>query len=182
MKEKIKKFFRYVLYLGILIFIDFIIKFYTHVKIPKLSWSFSQYPYGGIKVFRDFFGISFSINHVENLGAAWGILSSYTNYLFYFRIAIVSFLIFYALFLNKDKRKAFSYILIISGAIGNIFDYLMYGHVIDMFHFNFWGYSYPIFNFADILISIGIFWLFVVSIFFKQKTVALEPNNFNNPS
>lgn len=45
--------------------------------------------------------------------------------------------------------------LIMGGATGNLIDYFRFGYVIDMFHFTFWGYSFPVFNFADAAISIG---------------------------
>jgi signal peptidase II len=46
--------------------------------------------------------------------------------------------------------------LIIAGGIGNILDYFIYGHVVDMFHFILWGYSFPVFNVADASIFMGI--------------------------
>ena len=50
------------------------------------------------------------------------------------------------------------------GALCNILDYFFYGHVIDMLHFVFWGYDYPVFNVADSFICIGVFWLFFASL------------------
>jgi len=125
------------------------------------------YPYGGLKIFKNFFFMSFSIVHVENTGAAWGILASYTKFLFFLRICIVSFLLIYIFVLNKQKEKNIPFLFIITGAIGNILDFCFYGKVIDMFYFQIYKYSYPVFNFADSMVSIGIFLLFLLS--FKKS-------------
>ena len=63
------------------------------------------------------------------------------------------------LFFGKVKERRIPLALILTGAVGNLFDFFLYGHVIDMFHLNFWGYSYPVFNFSDLLITSGIAWL-----------------------
>jgi signal peptidase II len=163
----VKRSFRLFLIFSILIFIDIISKYLVHFFVNKMSWIYPFYPFGGIKVF-DFNWISFSINNVENTGAAWGILSNYSTILFYLRVVIVIGLIIY-LFLNKDLKKDLPLILIISGAIGNILDYIFYKKVIDMFHFTFFGSSYGIFNFADALITVGIIWLFFLFLLGKNK-------------
>jgi len=132
-----------------------------------MSWLYPFYPYGGIGIFKDFLGISFSINYVDNTGAAWGLLAKYPHFLFSIRIFIVIGLLIYLAKFNFDKAKDLPLLLIITGAIGNILDFIFYRKVIDMFHFNFWGYSYPIFNLADAMITVGIVWLFIT--FFKKK-------------
>ena len=79
-------------------------------------------------------------------------------------VALINFLIFF----NKNKKFTFPLALIAVGATGNILDYYLYGHVIDMFNFDFWGYNYPVFNVADSAIFIGIFWAFWISITEKK--------------
>jgi len=54
--------------------------------------------------------------------------------------------------LNWDKITVLSIILIVSGGISNIIDRINLGCVIDFIHLPFW----PVFNFADIYITIGI--------------------------
>jgi len=151
----------------VLIILDIASKYYVSHFIEKMSWKHPFYPFGGIGVFKDFFGISFAINYVVNTGAAWGLFSKFPKFLFFLRIVIVIGLVIYLGFYNKDKKKDIPLALIITGAIGNIIDFIFYKKVIDMFHFVFWGYSYPIFNLADAMISIGIIWLFFT--FFEKK-------------
>ena len=138
-------------------------------KILALKWVPSMlpkvfgYPYGGISLF-DCKGLSFSLNTVVNTGAAWGIFQGHSGVLFLIRMAIVAALISYLLFLNKkEKAPSLPLWLIVTGAIGNGIDYIAYGHVIDFFHFCFWGYSFPIFNLADCYITIGVATLLLVS-------------------
>ena len=152
------------LFFLVLLILDLSLKSYVFHNVSKMSWMHPFYPYGGIGVFENFLGVSFSINHVENTGAAWGILSNYTKSLFILRIVIVVALGIYIGFFNKNRKTDFPFLLIITGAIGNILDFFFYGKVIDMFHFIFFGYSYPVFNLADAMITIGIGWLIVVFI------------------
>ena len=149
--------------------IDIITKAYSYYSIPPMNISSSAFPYGGIGVFRDVLGVDFSINYVMNRGAAWGLLASYQEPLLYTRMIIILFLLAY-LFVGKmsfGKRVALSSIA--TGALGNVIDYFAYGHVIDMFYFNFWGYSYPVFNVADSLIFVGICLLFIQTLFEKKS-------------
>ena len=150
----------YSLFFIFFITLDSFLKYYVFHNIPMMSWQYPFFPFGGIPVF-DFFNISFSINHVENTGAAWGMFSSFSKLLLMIRIVIIFFLFVYFVAFLKDRSKELPYLLVIIGAFGNIIDYFVYGKVIDMLHFRFFNYSFPIFNLADSLISIGIFWLVI---------------------
>jgi signal peptidase II len=135
-----------------------------------MSWFYPFYPYGGIGVFKDFLGMSLSINHVENIGAAWGAFSAYSGVLFYLRILIIASLIYYLIHSKFSFKRSIPFSLIIIGAIGNILDSIFYGHVIDMIHFKFGAYSYPLFNVADATITIGVIWFLISSFFCKDKS------------
>lgn len=155
--------------------IDVLTKYYTYHFIPAMEHSPFKYPYGGIGVFKNLFGgIQFSIVYVKNLGAAWGIFSAYSEYLLWIRITIIGALFLYLLFGVKQTKQQLPIILIITGAIGNILDFSLYGHVVDMLYFKFWGFSYPIFNFADCFITIGIFLLFFLNLKKKEKGCSHE--------
>lgn len=102
-------------------------------------------------------GIDCSIVYVENTGMAWGMLSSFQWVIFAFRVTLVLFLLFGLFYKDYIKKRYFSYMLIAFGALGNIVDTVLYGHVIDMIHCTFWGRSYGVFNIADAMIFIGAF-------------------------
>ena len=58
--------------------------------------------------------------------------------------------------------------MIVGGIVGNFFDRLVYGYVIDFLDFNLFGYNYPIFNLADSFIVIGII-ILIISNIKKEK-------------
>ena len=55
------------------------------------------------------------------------------------------------------------------GLVGNLVDRLLYGYVIDFLSFNIFGYSFPVFNIADIGIVIGVIILIVSS--FREEFI-----------
>jgi signal peptidase II len=149
---------------------DALLKAYIHHGIPSIASSSPVYPYGGIGVFRGWHGIDFSIVHVINRGAAWGVFASLQKYLLYARVAIIGGLLAYLFFVKGTPYRKLCLTLIATGAFGNVVDYFVYGHVVDMFYFVFLGYSYPVFNIADSAIFIGIVLLTVEALFNKMKS------------
>jgi signal peptidase II len=131
---------------------DALLKNYTYHHIPNMI---GEFPYGGIKIFENWFHINFSLNYVENTGAAWGAFSSYSFYLILIRVLLIALLIMMFVKASTNAKKAFL-VLILAGACGNVLDYFIYGHVVDMFHFTFFNHSYGIFNLADTYIFLGI--------------------------
>jgi signal peptidase II len=136
-----------------LLALDIVSKIVAIKYVPAITSA--QYPFGGLPIFS-LAGVTFSLNYTVNTGAAWGLFSGYPGILFVFRTLIIASLAFFA-------AKGRSMWLIITGAIGNVVDYCCYGHVVDFFHFTFWGYSFPIFNVADSCIVIGVFSLLLFS-------------------
>ncbi len=150
---------------------DFSLKLYTYHYIPQMSWMNPEYPFGGVSIFK-WGPLSFSLNYIQNLGAAWGMFSAYSKTLVVFRILIISALLIF--FINRDINRTAPFLLIIAGAIGNILDFFLYGHVIDMFHFRFWGYTPFIFNLADSMITGGLAWLFLANWMHSKKSIQEE--------
>lgn len=148
---------------------DFISKYLTNQFLPLMQ-PYWQYPYGGIGIFKNFMGIEFSLSHQMNRGAAWGIFAEYQLPLLYLRIFLIIGIFFYFLFFNRNRSWDIPLMLIIAGALGNVIDYFIYGHVVDMLHFVLWGHDFPVFNVADSFIFIGISWLLITSTFAKQTT------------
>ncbi|NGX53987.1 MAG: Lipoprotein signal peptidase [Chlamydiae bacterium] len=144
--------------------VDFLTKAYVYYLFPVAGFS-AHFPYGGIGVFQNFLGIDFAISLAVNRGAAWGVMANFQNLLLAIRLLVISGMLIYLIFLNRNRRVSFPLTLIIAGAIGNIVDYFLYGFVVDFFHFNFWGYHFPVFNVADSAITIGVIWLFIVGFF-----------------
>ena len=98
----------------------------------------------------------FSLTYVLNDGAAFSLFASRT-YLLILIALICLFFIIYELKNNLDDRVlSIGYSLVLAGLLGNFIDRLIDGYIIDYLSFKILGYNYPIFNFADILIVVGI--------------------------
>ena len=162
------------IFLGLFVFLgDRSSKFFTHNHLPLMKGSFF-YPYGGIGIFKNFLGIEFSISHQINRGAAWGIFADYQLPLLYLRAFLIAGLLIYVFCFNKNKSWECPLALIIAGALSNMMDFFVYGHVVDMLHFILWSYDFPVFNLADSAIFIGISWLLILSSLEKKKGQAFH--------
>ncbi len=140
--------------LGILA-LDMSSKGIIHLLFKPFELASPFFPFGGIAVFQKG-GVDFCIHHVTNRGVAWGMGESWQMAILFIRCAIVLGLAIYLRLSAKAYLQRYGLMLIMIGGIGNILDYFIYGHVVDMFHFIFWGYSYPVFNIADSAIFCGI--------------------------
>ena len=104
-------------------------------------------------VIKDFF----SITLVHNEGAAFSLLTGNRILLISIGIlALVGLIIYIKKLEVIDDFDIFIYSLLLGGIVGNLIDRIIYGYVIDYLSFNFGGYFFPIFNFADICIVVSI--------------------------
>jgi signal peptidase II len=115
----------------------------------------------------------FNFTYVHNYGAAFSFLSEAGGWQKYFfsTIAVtISVLLIY--WLKKlpatNKLLCSAYALVLAGAIGNLIDRLVHGYVIDFLHVYYQQYDFPVFNIADVAISIGAA-LLLLDAFFEQK-------------
>ena len=136
-----------------LIFVDLLTKAWIYTSLP--SWQ-------EVSVFKDFGGIDFSLRFVKNHGAAWGLFSSYQEWLVALRLILIVSLVVFTFFLNRQRKWDLPLVLLISGAIGNVIDCYRYGFVVDFLQFTFWGYPFAVFNVADAAVTLGVAWLFFV--------------------
>ena len=150
-----------------ILFLDFATKAYIFHVFPFYD-SCSGVLCGEMPVFRNFLGIDFFIALTINAGAAWGILADFQIILLVIRILVTLGMLIYLFFMNQNRRIEAPLTLIIAGAIGNVVDFFLYGFVVDFLHFNLWGYHFPVFNFADTSITIGVIWLFLSRWLFRS--------------
>ncbi|WP_027307402.1 signal peptidase II [Caloramator sp. ALD01] len=109
--------------------------------------------------------------YVENRGAAFGFFRDKKIILVGFTSIVVIGLIYYLLKnKGKDRFIDFCLILIIAGAIGNLIDRIYLNYVVDFIHFYIKDvFDWPVFNFADIYVSIGAVLLCIKLIFFDKQ-------------
>ena len=111
----------------------------------------------------------FYITHVRNYGAGFSILQNAR--LFLSVVSIIAIIVlFYMLITTKRKRTfvSISYIMVIAGALGNLIDRLRLGYVVDFLDFKIFGYDFPVFNVADCFITVGCFFLIIISLLEKN--------------
>lgn len=111
----------------------------------------------------------FSITKVYNYGASWNILSGFRWLLIIVSIIVLIILFYYENKFKINKRNILAFSLLYSGIIGNLLDRIFNGYVIDFLDFILFGYDYPVFNFADICIVLGII-LLGIAIIKKEDT------------
>ena len=118
-----------------------------------------------ITVIKDFFNITY----VQNFGAGFSILQNQTS--IFYLISIFA-LIFLGYLLYKSKKNEIinriSYLLIIGGTLGNLYDRITHKYVIDFLDFYIFGYNFPVFNVADMFITVGCF-ILIFSILLENK-------------
>ena len=105
----------------------------------------------------------FNIVIVHNMGAAWGIFSGNQVGLIILSLAILVVFIWYFV---KEERKSWllsiSIAFLVAGCVGNLFDRIVFGYVRDFIQFAFWQ-SFPVFNFADVFLTVGVI-LFIIDL------------------
>ncbi len=96
------------------------------------------------------------ITKVYNDGISFSMLTGKRWLIILFSIIILIFLYFYMKKFKENKRNIIAFSLIFGGLFGNLIDRIIYGYVIDFINFYIFNYNYPIFNFADSFICIGV--------------------------
>ncbi len=110
----------------------------------------------------------FSLSHVRNTGAAFGLFADH-RWVFMVFTTIVLIVTGWLLIsgIVKNHLGIVSLSMIISGGLGNMIDRVCLGEVVDFFAFKFWSYQFAVFNVADIFVCCGTF-LLAFYIFFTH--------------
>ncbi len=115
----------------------------------------------------------FNFTLLHNTGAAFSFLATQSGWQRWFFVAlavVVSLaLVRWLQTLRGDRWMAISIALVLGGAIGNLYDRIALGYVVDFLHFYWGNYHFPAFNLADTAISIGA-GMMVLDLFRKQET------------
>ena len=123
---------------------------------------------GKNKIFNSEF-LNFEL--IWNKGIAFGLLA-FDKVVFYHIITTIIFIVIAILIFLYTKSYGFekyAYILISGGALGNLYDRILYNAVPDFIDFHINNFHWFIFNVADIFITLGVILLICFEIFFKRK-------------
>lgn len=109
-----------------------------------------------------------SFVYAENEGVAFSMLSGNRIFIIFISI-ILLFVLFYMLKGDIKSNKntnllSISYGFLIGGILGNLVDRIIRGYVVDFVSLKIITYNFPIFNLADVLITIGVILLIVYNI------------------
>ena len=111
----------------------------------------------------------FELHYLENSGAAFGMLQN--QKILFVTIASVILVIIGYLLIKLPRNKHYAVleillVLIASGAVGNMIDRVQFNYVVDFFYFKL--IDFPIFNVADIYVSVSCVLLAILVIFFYK--------------
>lgn len=113
----------------------------------------------------------FNIISVHNHGAAWGIFEGSQVMLIIMSLIFLGIFIWYFI---VEKKKSWllivTFAFLFAGCLGNLYDRIVFGYVRDFIQFAFWQ-SFPIFNFADTFLTIGVimFIIYLLIPLFKKQ-------------
>ena len=150
--------------------LSFILLIFLFDRISKIYVIYLDNKLFGSEIFSSNF---LNIYLIWNEGIAFG-LFSFNDKIFYNILTIIILIIILVIFFMTTKSngfKKYSLLMILGGALGNVFDRLYYKAVPDFIDFHIGNFHWFIFNVADIFITIGILFMVIIELFNKnQKT------------
>ena len=114
---------------------------------------------------------------IWNKGIAFGLLSFNNNFTYHIVTVLIAIIISIMLIavIKTDGFKKYSLLIVLSGALGNIFDRIYYSAVPDFIDIHIKDFHWFIFNIADIFITLRIICLIYAELFFN-KTIDDKKN------
>ena len=108
---------------------------------------------------------------IWNKGIAFGLLSMNESMIYNTITLIIGIIIIVILFMlwRNDNIQRYFLVLIVGGALGNFYDRIIYTAVPDFIDLHFQGFHWFVFNVADIFITVGVFCLILVELFYNNK-------------
>lgn len=141
----------------ILIIIDQITKYFAVLHLKDVP---------AIPVIKDVF----ELHYLENHGAAFGILQGQKMFFILMTSVVLIILIYLYIRIPEEKRYFYmrlTLVLLISGAIGNFIDRSVQDYVVDFFYFKL--IDFPIFNVADIYVTVATGLLILLCFFYYKE-------------
>ena len=117
-----------------------------------------------------------NITLIWNEGIAFGLLS-FNEKIFYNLLTFIILVIILIIFFMAQKSyglKKYSLLMILGGALGNVYDRIFYGAVPDFIDFHIGNFHWFIFNVADIFITLGVIFMIIIEITDNNKNKKYE--------
>ena len=108
---------------------------------------------------------------IWNEGIAFGLFSLDQNILYnYLTLFILLIILVILNMISKSSGfKKYSLLMIFGGALGNVFDRIIYKAVPDFIDFHIGNFHWFIFNLADVFISLGVIFMIIYELFLSNK-------------
>ena len=137
-------------------------------RISKFYIIFLSEKNNDLKIFSSKF---LNIELYWNTGIAFGLFSSSENNYYNLITILIIFVIFFIsiMILKSEPIAKYPLIMILGGAIGNLFDRIFYRAVPDFIDLHIQNFHWFIFNVADIFISVGVIFMILIEITAKKK-------------
>ena len=113
-----------------------------------------------------------------NEGIAFGLLSFNRTDLYNFLTIIISvvILVIFIMVIKNIGLKKYSLIMILGGAIGNLYDRVFFRAVPDFIDFHIGEFHWFVFNIADIFITLGVIFMILLELIDNNKSEDYEKN------
>ena len=142
-------------------------------RLSKIYVIFLDNKFFGSEIFSSKF---LNISLLWNEGIAFGLLS-FNEKIFYnlltFIILVIILIIFFMV-LKSYGLKKYSLLVILGGALGNVYDRIFYEAVPDFIDFHIGNFHWFIFNVADIFITLGVIFMIIIEITGNNKNKKYE--------
>ena len=138
-------------------------------RFSKIYVIFLDKKYLGSEIFSSKY---LNINLIWNEGIAFGLFSSNNqnnyNILTILILLVISAILF--MIIKSKSHERYGFLMILGGALGNVFDRIIYKGVPDFIDFHVGDFHWFVFNVADIFISIGVIYMILLEIVgYKKK-------------
>ena len=97
---------------------------------------------------------------VFNKGVAFSMFAFLAESLKWLQLALLAGVLVYTLWL-KEKRYLVPVGIMVGAGLSNVADRFIHGGVVDYVYWHY-GFSFAVFNFADVMIDIAVLWLFIL--------------------
>ena len=137
-------------------------------RLSKIYVTYLDKKFLGSEIFSSKY---LNINLIWNDGIAFGLFSFQKSNLYNFLTLIIIAIIFLIIFMTAKAEgiKKYSLLMILGGAIGNVFDRLFNRAVPDFIDFHIGNFHWFIFNIADVFITIGVIFMILIEIIGNNK-------------
>ena len=153
---------------NLFISLSFILLIFLIDRISKMYVIHLDQKLLGSEIFSSKF---LNINLIWNNGIAFGLLNFEKENLYNLLTALILIIIIFIALMSINTKgfKKFSFLIILGGAIGNVFDRIFTKAVPDFIDFHIGNFHWFIFNVADIFITIGLIFLILLEITDNNK-------------